>query len=101
MTPKNGASKVVTQAPKKVSIAEIESGLGQLWSQFNQANSDGHTVVMRACMSNLIIYCDTPQEADIISQEIAAIVDVHPARILLLLGNGTPSESNMAAQIAI
>ena len=101
MNPNHGASKVVTEAPKKVNIADIESGLGLLWSQFNQANSDGHTVVMRACMSNLIIYCDTPQEADIISQEIAAIVDVHPARILLLLGNGKPSESNMAAQIAI
>ncbi len=101
MTPKNGASKVVTQAPKKVSIANIEPELGHLWAQFNQANSDGHTVVMRACMSNLIIFCDSPQEAEIINQEIAAIVDVHPARILLLLGNGKPSESNMEANVAI
>jgi glucose-6-phosphate dehydrogenase assembly protein OpcA len=52
-------------------------------------------------MSNLIIYCDTPQEAETISHEIAAIVDVHPARILLLMGNGTPSESSIEAQIAI
>jgi glucose-6-phosphate dehydrogenase assembly protein OpcA len=101
MTTKNGASKVVTQAPKRVSIADIESGLNLLWAQFNQANSGGHSVVMRACMSNLIVYCDTPQEAEIISQEIAAIVDVHPARVLLLLGNGKPSDSNMEAHIAI
>ncbi|ESS68279.1 glucose-6-phosphate dehydrogenase subunit [Methyloglobulus morosus KoM1] len=101
MTQKNGASKVVTQAPKKVSIANIEPELGHLWAQFNQANSDGHAVVMRACMSNLIIFCDSPQEAEIINQEIAAIVDVHPARILLLLGNGKPSESTMEANVAI
>jgi glucose-6-phosphate dehydrogenase assembly protein OpcA len=101
MIPKNGVSNVVTQAPKRVSIAHIESGLGMLWAQFNHANGGEHSVVMRACMSNLIIYCDTPQEAETISHEIAAIVDVHPARILLLMGNGTPSESSIEAQIAI
>ena len=101
MTPKTDVSKVVTQPPKQVSIADIESGLGQLWAQFNQANSDGHTVVMRACMSNLIIFCDSAQEAECISQEIAAIVDVHPARILLLMGNGKPTEGTIEAHIAI
>ncbi len=98
---KNGASTVVTQAPKRVNIADIESGLGMLWAQFNQANSGGQSVVMRACMSNLIIYCDTSQEAKVISQEIAAIVDIHPARILLLVGNGNPSEGTIEARIAI
>ena len=101
MTSKNGASNVVTQAPKRVNIADIESGLGMLWAQFNQANSGGQSVVMRACMSNLIIYCDTSQEAEAISQEIAAIVDIHPARILLLVGNGNPSEGTIEARIAI
>jgi len=101
MTSKNGASNVVTQAPKRVNIADIESGLGMLWAQFNQANSGGQSVVMRACMSNLIIYCDTSQEAKVISQEIAAIVDIHPARILLLVGNGNPSEGTIEARIAI
>lgn len=101
MIPGNVVSKVVTQAPKRVSIAHIDSGLGQLWAQFNHANSGGHTVVMRACMSNLIIYCDTPREAQIIGQEIAAIVDVHPARVLLLMGNGKPSEGSLEASIAI
>jgi glucose-6-phosphate dehydrogenase assembly protein OpcA len=101
MIPKNGASNVVTQAPKRVSIAHIESGLGLLWAQFNHANSDEQAVVMRACMSNLIIYCDTPKEAEVISQEIPAIVDIHPARILLLVGNGKPSEAALEASIAI
>ena len=101
MNPDNGVSKVKTQPPKPVSIAQIESGLEMLWAQFNQANSDGHTVVMRACMSNLIIYCDTPEEAETIGQEIAAIVDVHPARVLLLMGNGKPSEGAIESRIAI
>ena len=100
MITKNTVSKVITQAPKRVGIAQIESGLDLLWAQFNQAISGGHTV-MRACMSNLIIYCDTPQEAEIINQEITAIVNVHPARILLLVGNGQPIEGAIEARIAI
>ena len=101
MNPAMTALKVKTQAPKSVSIAQIEPGLELLWAQFNQANSDDHAVVMRACMSNLIIYCDTPQQAETIGQEIAAIVDVHPARVLLLMGNGSPSEGAIEARIAI
>lgn len=100
MTPKNVVSKVITQTPERVSIAQIESGFGKLWAQFNQAISDGH-LVMRACMSNLIIYCDTPEEAKAISQELLAIVDVHPARILLLVGHGTPDTGSIEARIAI
>ncbi len=101
MIPKNGASNVVTQPPKRIKIAQIESGLAALWAQFNQANSGGHAVVMRACMSNLIIYCDKPQEAEMIGQEIAHIVDIHPARILLLVGNANPSAGPLEASIAI
>lgn len=93
-------SKVMTQAPTRVGIAQIESGLGLLWAQLNQSIRGGHTV-MRACMSNLIIYCDTPREADIISTEIAAIVDAHPARVLLLVGDGKPGEGAIEAQITI
>jgi hypothetical protein len=100
MISSNAVSQVVTQPPKRVGIAHIEPELGMLWAQFNQTISGGHTV-MRACMSNLIIYCDTPQEAEIISQEIAPIVDAHPARILLLVGNGKLSEGSIEAHIAI
>lgn len=100
MIPKKVIAKVVTQAPKRVGIAQIESGFNLLWAQLNQAISGGHTV-MRACMSNLIIYCDTPEEAEVISLEIADIVDVHPARILLLVGHGQPKEGPIEARIAI
>jgi len=96
----NAVSKVITQDPIQVGIAGIESGLGRLWAQFNQAISGGYTV-MRACMSNLIIYCDTVQEAEIIGGEIAAIVDAHPSRVLLLVGKGNPNDGSIEARIAI
>ena len=70
MMRQNVVSKVNIKTPKRVRIAHIEAELGALWAQFNQNTSGGHTV-MRACMSNLIIYCDNSDEAQLISQEIA------------------------------
>ncbi len=94
-------SKVKTQKPIAVSIAEIEPELDRLWAQFNQSQSNGEHTVMRACMSNLIIYCDTAKEAEIIDAEITSIVDAHPARVILLMSGGKPSEGQIEARIAI
>ncbi len=96
----NVVSKVNIKTPKRVRIANIEAELGALWAQFNQNTSGGHTV-MRACMSNLIIYCDNSDEAQLISQEIAAIVDVHPARVLLLVASGQQGKDTIEAFITL
>jgi glucose-6-phosphate dehydrogenase assembly protein OpcA len=100
MMQQNVVSKVNIKTPKRVRIAHIESELGALWAQFNQNTSGGYTV-MRACMSNLIIYCDNAEEAQIVSQEIAAIVDVHPARVLLLVADGQQGKEVIEAFITI
>ncbi len=92
--------KIITQPLKRVHIADIETELGMLWGQFDRESGGGHTV-MRACMSNLIIYCDTAEEAAVVSQEIPTIVDVHPARVLLLIGDGHPSDGSLEALISI
>ena len=93
-------SKVKIKPPKQVRIAHIESELGALWAQFNQ-NTNGENTVMRACMSNLIIYCDNSDEAQQISLEITAIVDVHPARVLLLIADGKSGKDVIEAFISI
>ncbi len=93
-------SKVIAPKPKRVSISDIDSALGQLWTQLNQDITGGHTV-MRACMSNLIIYCDNVAEAEVVSQEIYSIVEAHPSRILMLIGGGQPTEGNIEALVGI
>ena len=96
----NSDSKIVTHASKKILIANIEPELHGLWAHFNQHISGGKTVML-ACMSNLIIYCDTPAEAEIISQELITIVDIHPARVLLLIGKGQPKKETLEAFVSI
>jgi hypothetical protein len=93
-------SKIINQPLKRVRIASIEAELGILWAQFNRDSGGAHTV-MRACMSNLIIYCDTPEEAAVVGQEITKIVDIHPARVLLLVGDGQPGIDSIEALITI
>lgn len=94
------SSEVVTHGPQNVSIANIEQGLNDLWAQFNKNIKRGQTV-MRACMSNLIIYCDTSEEAEVISQELTTIVDAHPARILLLVAKGLLNNNKLDAFVSI
>ncbi|CAG7856513.1 hypothetical protein MCAMS1_01025 [biofilm metagenome] len=98
---KHCVSKAFTKDSKLASIADIESGLNRLWGQFNQDINQNNAVIMRACMSNLIIYCDTPQEAELISQEISVIADAHPARVILLIENGKPTNGLIQAEIAL
>lgn len=93
-------SNIINQPLKSVRIANIERELGLLWAEFNRDSGGGHTI-MRACMSNLIIYCDTIEQAAVVSQELTAIVDVHPARVLLLVGDGTVKDDAIEAFITI
>ncbi len=100
MNQETAESKITTHPPKKVRIGHIETELDGLWAQFNKNISGGETV-MRACMSNLIIYCDTPAEAAVIDQELTTIVDSHPSRILLLIGKGQPKQETIEAFVSI
>ncbi|MGR9053418.1 MAG: glucose-6-phosphate dehydrogenase assembly protein OpcA [Gammaproteobacteria bacterium] len=93
-------SKITTRPLEKVRISEIAAGLDGLWSQFNDTISSGRTV-MRACMSNLIIYCDHRDEADAIGCELSDIVDVHPAKVLLLIGQGQPAQGSAEAFVSL
>lgn len=93
-------SKIITHASEMIRISTIESELEQLWGQFNQSINKGQTV-MRACMSNLIIYCDTETEAQEIHQELTSIVLDHPSRVLLLVGKCVQNERSLQAGVSI
>lgn len=100
MSATTSSNKVLTAQTKRISISDIDTALRRLWSTFHQDVSGGRTV-MRACMSNLIIYCDNKDEAEIVGKEIPTIVDVHPARILLLIGNGQPKKGSIESMASI
>jgi len=90
-----GESAQIRSHPShKVDIARIQHELDGLWESFHQDLSDGKAVT-RACMSNLIIYCDNDEQGKDIEQAVPAIVLMHPARVILLTGQGKTSESDI------
>ena len=65
---------------------------GELSRQMRVGQQPGEAATLRARMSNLVIFCDRPEQADRIAADIPDIVAMHPARVLLLIGEpGTES----------
>ncbi len=91
--------------PRPVPYHQVEDALFQLRCDAPcAAGEDGRThPITRACMSNLIVYCNSPEEADSLPLEFAAIARRHPARIILLVaGAENPMdrlETHVSAQL--
>lgn len=78
--------------PKPVDVAAIERELAGLWRGLGpEAGAAGaaDAPVVRACMSNLLIWCDTQQQALALPEEIGEIIERHPARVILLVGEAS------------
>jgi glucose-6-phosphate dehydrogenase assembly protein OpcA len=73
-----------------VPLDEVEHELSR---QLKILQGTKETPVLRARMSNLVIFCNSKELATSISAQVPDIVAVHPARVLLLLGE--PGEENV------
>ncbi len=94
-----GAQAASPRAPTAVDIGAIDRELTQLWNQ-SGAGAEGAESMTRACMSNLIIFCSERQQADVVSAEVADIVQQHPSRVVLLIAEGGDKSSDVEAYVA-
>src|SRR4051794_5855755 len=60
----------------------------------------GKGPVLRACMSNLVVFCDSPELAERIEGQMPAIVAAHPARVLLLVSDPA-ADKGVTAQVSV
>jgi glucose-6-phosphate dehydrogenase assembly protein OpcA len=77
----------------------------ELTRQMKALQGGAGTPVQRACMSNLVIFCDQPEQAEEVAGQVPEIVASHPARVLLLLGeratnSEAPAEAGGNGEIA-
>lgn len=87
--------------PKPVNVAAIERELAKLlFDAQADANDDVPPAITRAVMSNLIIFCASQEQAKTLPQEIALIVEQHPARALLLIGDEKAGGSEIDASVS-
>jgi glucose-6-phosphate dehydrogenase assembly protein OpcA len=77
------SSASVTASGTRVNLADIELALNRLWVALHPGG-EAEQGVTRACMSNLIIACQTQEQARNVSERIPELVERHPARVFLL-----------------
>ena len=95
----------VTETPqpeavaRPVDVGAVERELTRLWAS-SGPDLIADDPVTRACMSNLIVYCKDEKEASPLPEEIASIVQRHPARVLLLVGSAGRQPSDLEAWVS-
>jgi glucose-6-phosphate dehydrogenase assembly protein OpcA len=96
VSPGRGAPSLQAAPAKPVDVSAIERELAALWGP---PAPDGQETVTRACMSNLIVFCASQTEAAQVSQEMGVIAQLHPSRVLLLVGDN-PGAVDLEAYVA-
>ena len=92
-------TRIRSHPPRKVTISRIRQELGGLWEGFRQDLGDGQAIT-RACMSNLIVYCENDEQCQEVEQAVAGIVLLHPARVLLLVGSGKTADQEIDVYVS-
>jgi glucose-6-phosphate dehydrogenase assembly protein OpcA len=77
-----------------IALQDVEA---ELVRQMKALQGAGEHPVRFARMSNLVIFCDRRDQAERIAAEVTDVVSIHPARVLLLLGETSSTEAPVSA----
>lgn len=65
-----------------VSPGDIEAAFGRMWEQLDDPSDERR--VIRACMTNLVVFCPEPSAAATATEAVAGLMGHHPCRVILL-----------------
>jgi glucose-6-phosphate dehydrogenase assembly protein OpcA len=68
--------------PAPVPLRDVERELSR---RLKALQGPSESPIVRACMSNLVIFCDGVETAEKVSAKVPELVALHPARVLLLV----------------
>jgi glucose-6-phosphate dehydrogenase assembly protein OpcA len=85
-------------APREVPVGAIEREIAALW-RATATGAPEHPVI-RACMSNLVVYCKTDQDAGVVMGELPEVLARHPARAVLLVADDAADGDSIDACVA-
>jgi hypothetical protein len=93
-------SEAVVEAPQpgEVPLQDIEREVSR---QMKALQGPGNEPVHRARLANLIIFCDRPLQAVQVEQQLPEIAVVHPARVLLLIGETSSFDQTIKATVKV
>jgi glucose-6-phosphate dehydrogenase assembly protein OpcA len=81
-----------------VALRDVEKELAR---RLRAVHGTGESPILRACMSNLVIYCDSVAAAEAVDKEVPVIVAMHPARVLLLIAESGPGAGDLQAAVRV
>lgn len=67
----------------RVPLSDVEHEISR---QMKAGQAPGDSPVLRARMSNLVIFCNRTDQAEAVAAQVPDVVAVHPARVLLVVG---------------
>ncbi len=89
----------VATEPRGVPVPAIERELEALW-RASASGADPEHPVIRACMSNLLVFCRTDQEAGVVAAELPEILARHPARAIVLVADENAAGDSIDAWVS-
>jgi glucose-6-phosphate dehydrogenase assembly protein OpcA len=88
----------MSEPDQPVPLGAVERELAR---RVHAMQAPGEAPMQRACMSNLVIFCDQPEQAHAMAEEVPAVLAVHPARVLLLLGESRAAGDQFTATVSV
>lgn len=82
----------------KIALGQVET---ELKKQMAAVRQPGDDAAISAKMSNLVIYCDGEGYGKSIAEAIPDVVAIHPARVLLLIGDADAPTAPLEASVSI
>ncbi|QSA98569.1 glucose-6-phosphate dehydrogenase assembly protein OpcA [Methylococcus sp. EFPC2] len=94
------SKKIVSLPPVPSPIDRVDRELDAMWEALRLGWNDAEAVT-RACMSNLLIYCDNRTQAENVRADLPYVLQEHPARVLLMWEEQESLQDDIAATVSI
>lgn len=88
------ASPFVPSGSVPIALHAVEAELAR---QMKTLQGAGEHPVQYARVSNLVIFCEQREQAESLAAEVPNVVSIHPARVLLLLGESSLQDAALTA----
>jgi len=83
-----------------VDVPAIERQLRELWQLAAESEKDpSRRQITRACLFNLVVYCETDDQRDHAAEVISTLTSRHPCRAIVLLAKADDAQSELGASI--
>jgi glucose-6-phosphate dehydrogenase assembly protein OpcA len=92
-------STVQLTALKGVDAARLERELSVMWAEAS-AGGDGRAGVVRACVLNLVVYAEGPEEREEVNALLDEVIERHPCRAVVLVADRESQEPRLEAYVS-